>query len=167
MDLQYQDKVERAEELTSSGEKHSESRKTKFRSRVESPDVKVKNNKKKYALGDAKYPTQKSAEVAILASLGRTSSITGVGTNAVLKELKENFFKELSSSDLVALYPLSQKNVVDSAIKFAKKKSRPTGRGRASWQFRLPHRSMANLRKGQETSRERKVCLGAEVHFPH
>jgi hypothetical protein len=122
MAVQHQDKVESAEELSSSDEKHSsESRKPNFGTRVESPKVKIKSKKKEYALGNAKYPSQKCAEVAILTILGRSSNTTGVRTSAVLKELKENFFKELSPVDLGARYPRSRKGVVDTSLKFGRK----------------------------------------------
>jgi hypothetical protein len=122
MALQNQDIVKGTEEQSSSGGKGSGGRKrSRFTTRGESRKEK-KPESKEYVFGGAKYPSQKSAEVAILAILGRSSSrSSGVRTSQVLKELKENFFKELSSSDLKALYPISRKNVVDSALKFAKK----------------------------------------------
>ena len=73
-------------------------------------------------IGIAKAPARRSPEIPILMVLAR-SPVSGVKTADVLKELKSpNWFPELSLSDLSARYPESKKKVVDTIIKFGRKR---------------------------------------------
>ena len=65
-------------------------------------------------------PSRRNPEIPILCVLSKSPKL-GVECRFVREELKRKFYPVLSSEDLEARYQKSDKKIVDSVIKFAKK----------------------------------------------
>jgi len=80
----------------------------------------MKARKKRSISTTTRAPTHSSCEIPILNVLTK-SPILGVRTDLVLKEVESKWFKELTTTDLGAVYPESRRKVVDTIIKFSRK----------------------------------------------
>jgi len=95
-------------------------RKTRQRSPIQGKIYSMKARKKRFISTTTRAPKHSSCEIPILSVLTK-SPILGVRTDVVLKEVEAKWFKELTTSDLGAVYPESRRKVVDTIIKFSRK----------------------------------------------
>jgi len=79
-----------------------------------------KNKRKRYISGRTKVPSHKSCEIPILSVLSKSPTL-GLRTRIVLKDVESKWFKELTATDLGAVYPQSRRKVVDTIVKFSRK----------------------------------------------
>jgi hypothetical protein len=81
-----------------------------------------RRNRKKNIFVSAKTraPSRSCPEVPILCVLAKSPTL-GQQTKVVLKEVESKWFKELTVTDLKAVYPESKKKIVETIIKFSRK----------------------------------------------
>jgi hypothetical protein len=79
-----------------------------------------KTRRKRYVSTWTKAPTHSSCEIPILGVLAKSPNF-GLRTKIVLKEVESKWFKELTATDLTAVYPQSRRKIVDTIIKFSRK----------------------------------------------
>jgi len=79
-----------------------------------------KTQRKRYVSTWTKAPAHSSCEIPILSVLAKSPNL-GLRTKIVLKELESKWFKELTTTDLGAVYPQSRRKVVETIIKFSRK----------------------------------------------
>jgi len=95
----------------------------KSKQRVELSQVvlsSIKSLRKRYISSRTKAPTHGSCEIPILCVLEK-SPTAGLRTSIALKEIESKWFKELTTVDLSAVYPVSRRKIVDTIIKYSKK----------------------------------------------
>ena len=80
----------------------------------------MEHRKKTFVSTKTKAPSRSSSEVPILCVLAKSPTL-GLETKVVLKEVESKWFKELTTTDLKAIYPESRKKIVDTIIKFSRK----------------------------------------------
>ncbi|HXQ93388.1 MAG TPA: hypothetical protein VN739_10320 [Nitrososphaerales archaeon] len=66
-----------------------------------------------------KIPSRGAPELPILATLAKSPSV--LKTKYVLHQVKTNWFKELSETDLSGVYQESKKGIVDTVVKYSRK----------------------------------------------
>jgi len=79
-----------------------------------------RRNPKNLVSATTRAPARSNPEIPILHVLSE-SHLSGVRTKLVLEQVKNEWFSELTVTDLRAVYPESKKNVVDTIIKFSRK----------------------------------------------
>jgi len=96
-------------------------RKTGQRSALPRFEVSTKKaRRKRYISARTKAPIHNSCEIPILSVLAKSPSL-GLRTKMVLKEVESKWFRDLTTTDLGAVYPQSRRKVVDTIIKFSRK----------------------------------------------
>ena len=79
-----------------------------------------RRNPKNLVSAVTRSPARSSPEIPILCVLSE-SHLSGVRTKFVLEEVKSKWYRELTATDLRAVYSESKKNVVETVIKFSRK----------------------------------------------
>jgi hypothetical protein len=80
----------------------------------------TRRKKRNFVPSKTRAPARSNPEIPILSVLSK-SSLLGLQTKVVLKEVASKWFKELSLEDLMAVYPESKKKIVETIIKFSRK----------------------------------------------
>jgi len=86
----------------------------------ESNTSKKLRKKKNFVPAKTRAPARSSPEIPILCILAKSPSL-GQYTRVVLKEVENKWFRELTDTDLNAVYPESKKKIVETIIKFSRK----------------------------------------------
>lgn len=79
-----------------------------------------RRNYRNFVSATTRSPARSSPEIPILCVLSE-SHLSGVRTKFVLEEVKSKWYRELTATDLRAVYSESKKNVVETVIKFSRK----------------------------------------------
>jgi hypothetical protein len=80
----------------------------------------IRRKKKLFLSSKTRAPARSNPEIPILCVLAK-SPILRQHTKVVLKEVESKWFKELTETDLKAIYPESKKKIVETIIKFSRK----------------------------------------------
>ncbi|MDA4129206.1 MAG: hypothetical protein OK457_00395 [Thaumarchaeota archaeon] len=76
--------------------------------------------KKTFVSAKTRAPVRSNPEIPILCVLAKSPTL-GQHTKVVLKVVESKWFKELTETDLKAVYPESKKKIVETIIKFSRK----------------------------------------------
>ena len=79
-----------------------------------------KRKKKIFVSTKTRAPARSNPEIPILCILAKSPTL-GQQTRVVLKEVESEWFRELTETDLKAVYPESKKKIVETIIKFSRK----------------------------------------------